>query len=287
MRARLAASGLHVGRAGVPDPAELRASRIASAATVRAALGAGEILSDDRPVLEARAPAEAAGEAAVRRLLVRIADVAVDTPGASPAARAWLHSRAARADGDASRAAALEAEAAAGGLSALVGRARAQPLVADGYRLLAERRLDAAARAFRDALRLDPGQRDARFGLAGAAVLGGKDGEAIAELRALLDRFPGDAAAHNELSAALDRIGDHPGARQAAQRALEANPFYPEALANAGLLAVAAGDTKTAEQMLERLRAVTPLTSSAEVEALGAALAAPGAAGSAGPPPAP
>ena len=273
LRARLAATRLEPRRVSAADPAELRASRIASAAAVRAALGPGEILSDDRPVLEARGLREPAGEGAVRRLLVRIADAAVGEPGGSPAARAWLQSLAARAVGDVPGAAALEAQAAAAGLTALVARAQAQPLVEAGYRALAERRLEAAARAFRDALLLDPDQRDARFGLAGVALLGGQQAAAIAELRALLDRFPDDAAAHNELSAALDRAGDHPGARRAAQRALDANPFYPEALANAGLLAVAAGDRETAGQLLERLRAVTPLAASAEEQALSRALA--------------
>jgi spermidine synthase len=243
LRARLAATRLEPGRADAADPAELRASRIASAAAVRAALGPGEMLSDDRPVLEARGSSQAAGDGAVFRLLVRIADAAVGEPGGSPAARAWLHSLATRAAGDARRA-------------------------------LAERRLGAAARAFQDALLLDPDQRDARYGLAGVALLGGNQDVAIDELRALLNRFPEDAAAHNELSAALDRAGDHPGARRAVQRALDANPFYPEALANAGLLAAAAGDREIAEQMLERLHTVTPLELSAEEKALSQALGA-------------
>jgi hypothetical protein len=58
------------------------------------------------------------------------------------------------------------------------------------------------------------------------------------------------------------------------QRALDANPFYPEALANAGLLAAAAGDREIAEQMLERLHTVTPLELSAEEKALSQALGA-------------
>jgi Flp pilus assembly protein TadD len=213
------------------------------------------MLSDDRPVLEARGSSQAAGDGAVFRLLVRIADAAVGEPGGSPAARAWLHSLATRAAGDARRAVALEGQAAAAGLASLVARAQ-------------------AARAFRDALLLDPDQRDARYGLAGVALLGGNQDVAIDELRALLNRFPEDAAAHNELSAALDRAGDHPGARRAVQRALDANPFYPEALANAGLLAAAAGDREIAEQMLERLHTVTPLELSAEEKALSQALGA-------------
>ena len=273
LRARIAATRQGASNANAIDLAELRASRIASAAAVRAALGPGEILSDDRPVLEGRGPRGSSEDGAVLRLLVRIADLAVGEPAAAPAARAWLQSLAVRAAGDPKRAAALEAQAAAAGLSALVARAQAQPFVEEGYRMLAERRLEAAARAFRDALRLDRDQRDARFGLAGVALLGGDDDTALAELRALLDRFPDDAAAHNELSAVLDRAGDRPGARRAAQRALDANPFYPEALANAGLLAAAAGDRQTAQQMLERLRAVTPFGPSAEEQALHRALA--------------
>ncbi len=274
VRARLAAFERSGGRAGVPDPAELLASRIASAAAVRAALGPGEILSDDRPVLEARGLPEVDGDRGVLRLLARIADAAVGEPASSPAARAWLQSLATRAAGDVPRAVALEAQAAAVGLAALVARAQAQRLVDEGYRALGDQRLDAAARALTDALLLDPDQRDARFGLAGVALLGGRRDQAIDELRALLDRFPDDAAAQNELSAALDRRGDRPGARQAAQRALEANPFYPEALANAGILAAADSDLETAGQMLERLRALTPLGTSAEEQALSRAVGA-------------
>jgi spermidine synthase len=287
LRVRLAATRLEPDQASAVDPGELRASRIASAAAVRAALGPGAILSDDRPVLEARGPEEERGNGAVQRLLARIADAAVGEPGSSPAARVWLQSLATRAGGDASRAAALEAQAAAGGLASLVARARARPLVEAGYRALAEQRFDAAARAFREALRLDPNHRDARFGLVGVAQLRGQRDEAIAELRALLDRFPDDAAANNELSAALDRKGDPEGARRAAQRALEANPFYPEALANAGLLAAAAGDLEAAGQMLTRLRAVTPLGTSAEEQALSRALGTAADGRREGHPPAP
>jgi Flp pilus assembly protein TadD len=96
----------------------------------------------------------------------------------------------------------------------------------------------------------------------------------VAELEALLARFPDDAAAHNELSSVLAAAGDRRGARRAAERALEANPFFPEALANAGLLAAADGELEVARSRLERLREVTPLGSSPEEEALASALAA-------------
>jgi spermidine synthase len=273
---RLAAARLDDRRRDLPGPAELRASRIAGAAAVRTALGAGEILSDDRPVLEAsgaRRRADPRGNA-VWDLLVRISEAARTDSEPTAAARAWLRARAAHARGDAARSAAWEAEAAALGLSGPVARARAQPHVDEGYRALSEGRLGAAEAAFRAALRLDADQRDARFGLAGAALLAGRRDAAIAELRALVERFPDDAAAHNELSGALTITGDRRGARRAAERALDANPFFPEALANAGLLAAAEGDLDIARQLLERLREVTPLGPSPEEQALRRAVAA-------------
>jgi spermidine synthase len=282
LRARLAATRLGPEAIAAVDPGELRASRIASAASLRAAIGPGEILSDDRPVLEARAARRAPpGEAGrVWRLLVRIADLAAGAEGEPQAseiqqtgARAFLRARALRETGDLARAAALEAEAASRGLARSVGRVRAQPRVSEGYRALEDGRLEAAAREFRSALALDPGQRDARFGLAGVAKLAGREEEAIAELRALVERVPSDAAAWNELSGALGEAGDRNGAREAALRALDANPFYPEALANAGLLAAASGDLEAARRLLERLGAVTPFEVSREETALREALA--------------
>ena len=279
LRARLAEARPGPPNANLLDPAVLRASRIGSAAAVRAGLGSGEILSDDRPTLEFRGAAwrgrTSFDVAALWKLIVGIARAAEGEPGASPAARAWLESRAARASGDLDLATARENEASTAGLAVLVSRARARARVDEGYRALEAGRREDARKAFRDALLFDPDQRDARFGLAGIALLAGDDGTAIADLRALVDRFPGDAAAFNELSAALNRAGDARGAREAVDRALEAHPFYPEALANAGLLAAAEGDHAAAQRMLERLRAVTPLGRSAEEQALSEALADP------------
>jgi tetratricopeptide (TPR) repeat protein len=226
-------------------------------------------------VLEARGAWDRAAASApgVWGLLAGIADAAEDDGESSPAARAWLRALAARAEGDLARAEALEDEAAAGGLAGPVARARARVHVDQGYRELGERRFEAAASALQQALRIDPNGRDARFGLAGALKLAGRSREAVAELRELVARFPDDPAAHNELAAALAAGGDRTAARRAWRRALEANPFYLEALANAGLVAAAAGDLLEARRLLERLREVTPSGSSAEAQALAEALA--------------
>jgi spermidine synthase len=275
LRARLAQAGLAVGPAGAPDPAELRAGRIASAAAVRKALLPGEILTDDRPVLEARGARErtASSTPGPWGLLAGIADAAEGESASAPAARAWLRALAARAEGDLAHAEAFEDAAAAGGLAAPVARARARVYVDQGYRELGERRFEAAAGALRQALRIEPNERDARFGLAGALKLAGRASEAIAELEELVARHPEDPAALNELAAALAAGGDRAAALRAWRRALEANPFYPEALANAGLVAAAAGDLPEARRLLERLREITPSGESAEERALGEALA--------------
>jgi spermidine synthase len=274
---RLAAARRDPLRPRAPTGAELAAGRIAGAAAVRDALGSGPLLSDDRPVLEVQGAAwrgGAAGDnAAMSKLLLRIALLSAGDPESSPGARAWLEARAARESGDRARADALDAAAAAAGLAGPVARDRAQVLVERAYRAFAQGSMPAAERDLREALQLDPDQRDARFGLAGVAMRGGDLAAAIAELRELLARFPADAGAWNELSGALARAGDRAGARRAAEQALDANPFYPEALANAGLLAAAAGDREAAERMLARLRELTALGPSPERHALEQALA--------------
>ncbi len=273
LRRRLAAARPAPGMGELPDAEELRAGFIASAAAARTALGAGELLTDDRPRLEALGARlrSGAGAGPVWGLLVRVAEAGEAEAGPSAAA-AWLAARAARVAGDAAGAGPLEARAAALGLARAVAGEQARPLVLEGYRALAAGDLGAAEAAFRGALARDPGARDARFGLAGAALAAGRNDAAIEELHALLERFPEDAGAHNELATALARAGDRRGARRAAERALAANPFYPEALANAGLLALAAGDRPAAEGLLGRLRTASPLGETPEGEALRAAL---------------
>jgi Flp pilus assembly protein TadD len=49
------------------------------------------------------------------------------------------------------------------------------------------------------------------------------------------------------------QTGDAAGALEAIDRALAADPFFLEALANAGLIAARSGDLETARRMLARL----------------------------------
>ena len=102
MEARLAAAGLSWERFGIAGAEAFRARRLASAAAVRAALGAGPILRDDRPALEYHA----AQRSTVKRqtelysLLVQITRTGVREDARAGAALLWLESLEAWTAGD-------------------------------------------------------------------------------------------------------------------------------------------------------------------------------------------
>jgi len=275
IRTGLGMAGLTLERLGISDPSELAARRIATAQSVREVLGAGELLTDDRPLLEVRAIRGRTGGSTgnVYSPLVRIARGGVAKEPRGAAVLLWLESLEARAAGDQGRADRREALAEAAGFSP-ARRAAAVRRVLQGYRELDEGRLDEAAAALRAALELDAEQRDARIALAGIAIQRGALEEGRRGLERLVEERPEDAAAQNELGAVLHRIGDRKGGRQAIEAALRANPYYPEALANAGLMAAESGDMDETRRMLERLRAISPLGSSPEEQALLEALSA-------------
>jgi tetratricopeptide (TPR) repeat protein len=240
---------------------------------VRAALGAGRLLRDDRPALEVLA-ARRRGEAdreEVLALLVEVARAGAAEPGRSGAALLWLESLHARAAGATAQADSSEALAAAAGMPD-AARARAGRRTVAAHADLEAGLVEAAERGFQEALALDPDQHQARFELAGLAIRRGDLDGAVAALEALLARWPDEPVARNELSSVLYRRGDLAAARRAAAGALETNPFYLAALANAGLLAGEDGDTAAAQALLARLRAVSPLGVSQEERALAAAL---------------
>ena len=70
----------------------------------------------------------------------------------------------------------------------------------------------------------------------------------------------------------LRQRGNPTAARRAFMRGLEADPFLPEALGNAGLLALELGEQDAARELLARLRAISAGGASPEERALAAAL---------------
>ncbi|MEE2678368.1 MAG: fused MFS/spermidine synthase, partial [Myxococcota bacterium] len=237
LEARLRRAGLAWCDFGLEGPQDLGSRWLSSAGGVRGALSGQALLRDDLPALERGASGVrgAAQSVAVLRLLAGIASNS--RAGAMPGVGFWLESRIARASGDTGRADRRERLAAQLGF-AEADRAWARRLAAEGQREFAAGDLDAAEQRFAAAAALRPGLRSARLGAVAVAASRGDLGGASQELEAWLGSHPLDAGAWNELAGVRTRQGDLVGAREAIDRALEANPFYPEALANAGLLAV-------------------------------------------------
>jgi Flp pilus assembly protein TadD len=92
--------------------------------------------------------------------------------------------------------------------------------------------------------------------------------QAIRSLKAIVANWPEDVRAWNELAGTFTRRGDLAKARTAIEGALAENPFDIRALTNAGLLALEAGDQKSADELLGRIRILSPMGRSAQEEFL-------------------
>jgi tetratricopeptide (TPR) repeat protein len=235
-------AGDALARAGVPDLAELRARRIADADVLRAALGPGELLEDDRPRLELWSARQRAGAAAAGGLevLEPIAAEAARRDAQRGAFLLFVQSLAARARGDAERSDRLEALAEQAGL-ALARAARIERAAEAAGALFRADRLAEAAASFQRVLVEAPAHAGARFGLAASLFGRGEREAAREELERLVVAAPDHAEGWNLLGALRAEAGDRPAARRAFERALAADPWYPEAHANLARLGAAAG----------------------------------------------
>ena len=183
----------------------------------------------------------------------------------------WLESQHAAARGDETAAAALEGQLAEAGFGP-AREARVQRRLATARKQFESAGPEAAAATLRGALAETPEARDPRFALAALLVEAEEPVAAAGELRALLERYPADAEAWNLMGALHGRAGRRSDAAQALDRSLAADPFFPQALANAGLVALQRGDVRGARHMLRRLKALAPLGAHPEEVALQAAL---------------
>jgi serine/threonine-protein kinase len=93
-------------------------------------------------------------------------------------------------------------------------------------------RYDEATAAYREALRLRPGHVTALAGLAAALDRGGKPEEALATYREAIRLHPGHVASRVEFGALLARRGDHDGALAEYREAARLTPESPLALLN-------------------------------------------------------
>ena len=248
----------HLGWASAED---VPRHRIASADDVRHALGDGNRLEDDRPLLEFYAIRSANAERAsnLYRVLVEIAEQDVN----DGAMLFWLESLVLRATEDLMGANARESLAADLGLD-IAAQARVSRIVAKAHQDLQAGRSEDALSTFNSALNEDPKQRYALFGRSGVRIKLGELESAISDLEEIVATWPNDVRAWNELAGIHAARGDLTRAQFAIKRALAANPYDMRGLANFGLIALEMGDRDLATAMLARLRAISPLGSSSQ-----------------------
>jgi spermidine synthase len=258
---------------GIASRDELWSRRLADFDALREALGAGEVLDDDRPrleVLAARARRDA-GDLGESDLVRRIAQTAARHDRALAPTVLWLDARAARAAGNTRSADRLEAIAEAAGVEP-ARRDRIARAIRGASAHFESGHYEPAARLLEALLEEFPRHRSAHLALARVRSAQREPARARQALEALLEFQPRDAEAWNALGLVHQEQGDSRGAAAAFGRALAADPFLVQALANRGLLAARAGDSQLARAMLRRIWELSPRGPGAEARALAAAL---------------
>jgi tetratricopeptide (TPR) repeat protein len=253
---RIQQAGLDWARLGWRNAHEVPSHRIASAAAVRSALGSGNLLFDDRPVLGFYAMRDPSADRAAK-LYATLVEIARQEPGKGQMLL-WLESLQKRSAGNESTADTLERLASGLGLL-IADHALVDRLVAAAHRDLRAARPAEAEEHFEAALAIDPDDRHALFGRAGLAIEAGEIGAAEEALERALSRWPEDVRAWNELAGIYARSGAIDRARATTIKALTANPFDIRSLANAGLIEVRTGNLDGARAMLKRIADLSPL----------------------------
>lgn len=144
--------------------------------------------------------------------------------------------------------------------------------IALGSALALEDRNAEAAEQFTEALRIDPGDFEARRNLGLALYHMGRSDEALAEYRRIAAPKPDSAPLHFDIALALDRAGRAGEAIGEYERALRLDPGDGEARTNLGIALFQAG--RVAEAVVQYGLALRSLPDSAQVHFnLGMALA--------------
>jgi len=256
-------------RIGINSATAFNQRRIADLAEIKQVLGEGEMLTDDRPVLESRTfqTDHAIARDGENRLLRDIANAARSKSSKHETVALWLESREARSRGDVEAADRSERLAENAGFES-ARRARLQR----EYKAVAEiiesgndaEALAALARIGRDA----PDFADVWFSIAKIEHKNKKLERARAAIEQVVALEPMRGEAWNLLAVASWQAKDLERAKQAFDRAVKVAPFLPEALAGAGGFALSHGDVKTAEAMLKRLDEIAVYGSLREASAL-------------------
>jgi len=256
-------------RIGVDSAGALEQRRIADLAAIEKILGQGQMLSDDRPVLEARTFLRdpIAARMGEDDLLVRIARAGHVADARREAVLLWLESRAARALGERERADQLELLAEQAHFLP-ARRARLQRAYAKVRDSINAGNVDDAMARLEEITEEAPEFSDAWLSIARIK----QRQEHVAQGQAALERVvaldPMRGEAWTLLGLSRWKQQDLTGARDAFVKAVSAAPYLPEALLAAGGFAISQNDPSTAERMLDRLDAVSVYGSRREAESL-------------------
>ncbi len=125
---------------------------------------------------------------------------------------------------------------------ALSIRDMAKGHIALGALFMIEDRLSEAAAEFQTAMRLDPKDPQASYGLATALAKAGRIADAQAQYRQTLFLAPRDANVRNDLAALLQQNGDLDGARKEYELLVSIQPTFGVAQYNLGLIREQQGD---------------------------------------------
>jgi predicted membrane-bound spermidine synthase/Flp pilus assembly protein TadD len=246
-----------LGRIGIDSVAAFNQRRIADLPEILATLGDGEMLYDDRPVLEARTYQRdhAVARNGENRLLHRIATAARLKSTRHEPVALFIESRAVRSSGDSESADRLEKSAELSGFEpARQTRLLRELAAANELRAPGDERI--ALEAFKEIANEASDFADAWFAIAQIEYRNDRFAAARDAMERVVALQPMRGEAWNLLALASWQLKDLGRAGHAFSEAVTAAPFLPEALAGAGGFALSRNDVKTAAEMLRRLDAL-------------------------------
>ena len=246
-------------RCGIPNQEQLRARHLAGREVVLATVGAGSILSDDRPLLEGGLslgpPSNGSEELA---LVERIARAARAGDAQESGLYCWIRSLQARTQGDTT----LEEEFAERAQQlgcALPEQEALRHLFELAADQLERGELDAVAATLEQGLTRAPEHFELRLVQAQLRRARGELEPALALARPLASEDPTHARAQLLLGRLLLELRHDVEADAALTRALELDPFNPDSLLLAATAAARAKDLERARLYARRLRSCSPL----------------------------
>ncbi len=260
---------LALGRLAIDSAAAFEARRVANLKEIAAVLGEGEVLSDDRPVLEARTHQtdHEHARSTENALIFAIARAGYEADRGREPLRLFLEARDLRGRGRDEAANRLE------GLAELANFAPARLARLDREYgevegIAGSEGEEVALSRLRALVSEAPEFGEAWFSIAKLEEGRNRIDLSIEALERVVAIDPARGEAWKMLAVASWKRGDVKKARRAFDRAIEVAPYLPEALISASGFALSRGDRPTAMRLLARLEIIESFGPTPEADAL-------------------